>query len=88
MHRSYLEEFFTQKGWDTLATVTSDRALIEAVVAEMSAGIECAVGFWMKQVEAALLDPRLTTLGRFHAVQEIVKRYNNTAEVRDDRHIA
>ena len=43
----------------------------------MSDGIECAVSFWMKQVEDALLDPRLTTLGRVHAIQEIVKRYNN-----------
>lgn len=59
-----------------MATVASDRALIEAVVTELSAGIECAVSFWMTQIEAALLDPQLTTLGRMHAVQEIVKRYN------------
>jgi len=73
-----------------LATVTSDRALIEAVAAEMSAGIECAVSFWMKQIEAALLDPGLTTLGRFHAVQEIVRRYKTAdpAGASLDRHIA
>jgi hypothetical protein len=59
-----------------LATVASDRALIEAVAAEMSDGIECAVSFWMTQIEGALLDPQLTTLGRIHAIQEIVKRYN------------
>ncbi|MGC2196677.1 MAG: hypothetical protein WA628_18530 [Terriglobales bacterium] len=63
-----------------MATVATDRALIEAVAAEMSDGIEYAVTFWMAQIEAALLDPRLTTLGRMHAVQEIVNRYNNPPE--------
>ena len=60
-----------------MATIATNRALIEAVAAEMSEGIDCAVSFWMTQIEAALLDPRLTTLGRIHAVQEIVKRYNS-----------
>ncbi len=73
-----------------MATVATDRALIEAIAAEMSAGIECAVNFWLSQIEDALLDSRLTTLGRFHAVQEIVKRYRNRDAVgaNHDRHIA
>jgi len=54
--------------------------LIEAVVAEMSDGIECAVNFWMTQIEEALRDPRLTTLGRMNAVQEIVEQYRATGE--------
>ena len=67
-----------------------DREFIEAVAAEMCAGIQSAVNLWMKQIEAALYDPRLTTLGRFHAVQEIVKRYNaaEKAETSRDRYIA
>jgi hypothetical protein len=65
-----------------LATAATDRTLIEAVAAEMCDGIECAVNFWMKQVEDVLLDPRLTTLGRLHAVQEIVKRYNSADQSR------
>jgi hypothetical protein len=65
-----------------LATAATDRTLIEAVAAEMCDGIECAVSFWMRQVEHALLDPRLTTLGRFHAVQEIVKRYHTADQSR------
>jgi hypothetical protein len=80
-----------RKAGKTLATVaSSDRALIEAVAAEMSAGIDCAVNFWMSQIEAALLDSRLTTLGRFHAVQDIVKRYRSRDAVgtSHDRHIA
>jgi len=58
-----------------LATVVTDRELIEAVVVEMQDGIERAVGFWMTQIEEALRDPGLTTLGRMNAVQEIVDRY-------------
>jgi len=45
-----------------VATIATDRALIEAVAAEISDGIESAVSFWMTQIEAVLLDPRLTTL--------------------------
>ena len=56
----------------------------------MSDGIESAVSFWMTQIEAVLLDPRLTTLGRIHAVQEIVKRYNtgDLSEASHDRYSA
>ncbi len=73
-----------------MTTVAGDREFIEAVAAEMSAGIQSAVNFWMKQIETALHDPRLTTLGRFHAVQEIVKRYNaaENAGTSCDRYIA
>jgi len=67
------------------AVVTAD-ALIDAIVMEMSDGIECAVNFWMEQIEGALHDPRLTTLGRMHAVQEIVKHYRSTGELKADHH--
>jgi hypothetical protein len=49
--------------------------LIEAVVGEMQDGIERAVSFWMSQIQDALQNPRLTTLGRMNAIQEIVDRY-------------
>jgi hypothetical protein len=58
-----------------LATIATDQALIEAVVGEMQDGIERAVGFWMTQIEQALRDPGLTTLGRMNVVREIVNRY-------------
>jgi hypothetical protein len=63
-----------------VASVVTADALIDAIVMEMSDGIECAVNFWMAQIETALHDPRLTTLGRVNAVQEIVKHYRSTAE--------
>lgn len=58
-----------------MASLANDKALVEAVAAEMSEGIECAVNFWMTQIEGALSDPRLTTLGRMDAVQEILRHY-------------
>ena len=51
--------------------------LLEAVAAEMSHGITSAVDFWMTQIEEALGDPHLTTLGRLNAVQEILKHYRS-----------
>lgn len=58
-----------------MATASTNQELIEAVAAEMSAGILWAVGAWITEIEAALDDPRLTTLGRLRAVQEVVHRY-------------
>lgn len=56
--------------------LTRRRELIEAVAAEMSEGIDSAVGYWMSQIEGALSDPRLTTLGRMNAVHEVVENYH------------
>lgn len=73
--RLVLQGISSERLGTALATVTTDRELIEAVIVEMQDGIERAVGFWMTQIEEALCDPRLTTLGRMNAVQEIVNRY-------------
>ena len=59
-----------------MASAANDHLLIEAVAAEISAGIETALTFWMGQIQSVLEDPRLTTLGRMHAIQEIVNRYS------------
>jgi hypothetical protein len=77
IHGHFAASAISERLGKHLATVATDQALIEAVAAEMSDGIACAVSFWMNQIEAVLLDPQLTTLGRMHAVQEIVKRYNS-----------
>jgi hypothetical protein len=58
-----------------LTSVATDRELIEAVVGEMHDGIERALAYWMLQIEDALRDPHLTTLGRMNAIKEIVNRY-------------
>lgn len=68
-----------------MATIATDQALIEAVAAEMSHGIERAVNFWMTQIQDALHDPGLTTLGRVYAIQEIMKQYH-AAENSEEGH--
>ena len=52
-----------------------DSDFIEAVASEMAAGIDAAVECWMTQIERALENTRLTTLGRLQAIQEILANY-------------
>lgn len=66
-----------------MATAAADRELIEAVVAEMSAGIDCAVAFWMEQIEAVFENNQITTLGRLQAIQEILRTYQQAKEHRE-----
>jgi hypothetical protein len=60
-----------------MATSAINQGFIEAVAAEMSAGIRRALDGWMGRVESALGDPKLTSLGRLRAVQQIVSDYKN-----------
>ena len=61
-----------------MATAAADRELIEAVVAEMAAGIDCAVEFWMAQIDAVYENNHITTLGRLQAIREILRNYRLT----------
>jgi hypothetical protein len=61
-------------------TTATSRALIDAVASEMCEGIQRAVGIWITQIEDALEDPRLTTLGRLRAVQQIVTQYHASGQ--------
>jgi len=63
-----------------MATAAADRELIEAVVAEMAAGIDCAVEFWMAQIDAVFENNQITTLGRLQAIREIVRNYRLTKD--------
>jgi hypothetical protein len=45
------------------------------IAEEMARGVQTAVDCWMKQIDSALSDSRLTTLGRLNAVHEIVQNY-------------
>jgi hypothetical protein len=51
---------------------------VNIVAAEMAHGVEVAVEYWLAQVELAITDRRLTTLGRMHAVQEILQDYKRS----------
>jgi hypothetical protein len=51
--------------------------IVDAIANEMAVGIERAVECWMSQVEEALTDIHLTSLGRLNAVREIVDQYKH-----------
>ncbi len=57
----------------TLAIAQED--FVSAVASEMCAGIEAAVDCWMAQIEEALRNPNLTTLGKVHAIKEVLEIY-------------
>ena len=41
----------------------------------MALGVDAAVECWMAQIDRALQDTRLTTLGRMSAVQQVLTNY-------------
>jgi hypothetical protein len=49
--------------------------LIDAVASEMASRIDVAVECWMAEIERALRSLELTSLGRLHAVHEILENY-------------
>ncbi len=58
-----------------MATATVPREIIDVIADEMAWGVERAVEYWMSQVEHALADQQLTSLGRLYAVKDVVERY-------------
>jgi hypothetical protein len=58
-----------------MAAAADTLHLADRVVATMAEGVDQAVECWMAEIEAALTDVRLTTLGRTHAVREVLERY-------------
>jgi hypothetical protein len=60
-----------------VATTAVNRELVRVIAEEMAYGVETAVECWMTQIELALADTRLTTLGRLQAVQEVVENYKH-----------
>jgi hypothetical protein len=59
----------------SVATTTVNRDLVRVIAEEMACGVETAVEHWMTQIDLALNDMHLTTLGRLNAVREIVESY-------------
>jgi hypothetical protein len=48
---------------------------VDAVAREMACGVETAVECWMAQIDEAMTDMRLTSLGRLNAVTQILANY-------------
>ncbi len=64
-----------RKAVTILSSVAIPADIVNVIASEMAAGVERAVECWMLQIEQALTDVRLTSLGRLNAVQEIVRDY-------------
>jgi hypothetical protein len=61
-----------------VATITAvPREIVDVIANEMACGVDRAVECWMSQIEEALEDTRLTSLGRLYAVKEVVERYKS-----------
>jgi len=55
--------------------LVSTSNFVDAVAREMACGVETAVECWMAQIEEAMTDLRLTSLGRLNAVRQILTNY-------------
>ena len=55
--------------------MVSTSNFVDAVAREMASGVETAVECWMAQIDEALTDLHLTSLGRLNAVTQILANY-------------
>jgi hypothetical protein len=60
-----------------VATQASDRDVVLVIAEEMAHGVQNAVDCWMTEIDLALTDSKLTTLGRLNAVREIIQNYKH-----------
>jgi len=58
-----------------MASAAISRDVITVIAQEMSCAVDKSVEYWMAQLDEALRDTRLTTLGRLNAVSVILARY-------------
>jgi len=58
-----------------LASATLPPNFVDVIAAEMASGVDRAVECWMSQIEDALSDIHLTSLGRLQAVRQIIDKY-------------
>jgi len=60
-----------------LASTAISKDVITVIAQEMSCAVDRSVEYWMAQLDEALTDTRLTTLGRLDAVSAIIARYKD-----------
>lgn len=60
-----------------MSATAVNRDFVEMIAVEMSSCVDRAVERWMSDVDSALNNPRLTTLGRLQAIRDVVARYKN-----------
>jgi hypothetical protein len=68
-----------------VVTTAVNRELVRVIAEEMAYGVETAVECWMTQIELAVADTSLSTVGRLQAVREVVENYKHlTGKVQID----
>jgi hypothetical protein len=60
---------------EVMDVASADISFASSLATEMKMAVERSVECWMAEVDCALTDPRLTTLGRLYAVERIVEQY-------------
>jgi hypothetical protein len=63
------------KEGSSMASAVESSDVVGIIANEIALGVDRAVEFWMSQIDHALNDPHLTSLGRLSAVKEIVQNY-------------
>lgn len=58
-----------------MASTAIPADIVDAIAGEMAVGVDRAVECWMSEIDQALTDMHLTSLGRLNAVREIVDEY-------------
>jgi hypothetical protein len=58
-----------------MASTVICRDFVSIIAEEMARGVEAAVECWMSQIECAVSDVHLTTMGRLNAVKNVVDKY-------------
>lgn len=61
-----------------MASIAIPTDFVDALAAEIAVSVEQAVECWMSQIEQAVTDPQLTSLGRLYAVYDILDDYKRT----------
>jgi hypothetical protein len=64
-----------RKAGKFLASTAIPADIVDAIASEMAVGVERAVECWMWEIEQAVTDGHLTSLGRLNAVCEILNEY-------------
>ncbi len=67
---------FREGGEVVVTTTAVPREIVEVIADEMACGVNRAVDYWISQIDQALNDTQLTSLGRLYAIKDVVERYN------------
>jgi len=59
-----------------MSSATSED-VVESLAAEIAWAVDRAVECWIAEIDCALTDPHLTTLGRLNAARDVITRYKN-----------